>query len=297
MATTTNYGWTTPDDTALVKDGAAAIRTLGSSVDTTTKNLNPETTLGDISYRSSTANVNTRLPLGTAGQVLKVNSGATAPEWATDATGMTNPMTTTGDTIYSSSGSTPARLGIGTAGQVLKVNSGATAPEWAAPASANLDIDVILSGSLSSSGISLTGLTQNYLQLRISGAATAGSSTANFTCTVNSDTSGIYFINAWENYSYTTDILAQNSANNWRLNTSAIYTNANNNNYIITIFNCAASGYHNVLINGTHRQSDNANLVFFMAQGYVKTTAAITSIQFDTTGASFNAGTYELIGG
>lgn len=82
MATTTNYGWTTPDDTALVKDGASAIRTLGSSVDTTTKNLNPETTLGDIAYRSSTANVNTRLALGTAGQVLKVNAGATAPEWA-----------------------------------------------------------------------------------------------------------------------------------------------------------------------------------------------------------------------
>ena len=34
MATTTNFGWTTPDDTDLVKDGAAAIRTLGSSVDT-----------------------------------------------------------------------------------------------------------------------------------------------------------------------------------------------------------------------------------------------------------------------
>jgi hypothetical protein len=83
MATTTNYGWTTPDDTALVKDGAAAIRTLGSSVDTTTKNLNPETTLGDIAYRSSTANVNTRLGLGTAGQVLQVNSGASAPQWAT----------------------------------------------------------------------------------------------------------------------------------------------------------------------------------------------------------------------
>jgi hypothetical protein len=31
MATTTNFGWTTPDDTDLVKDGAAAIRTLGSS--------------------------------------------------------------------------------------------------------------------------------------------------------------------------------------------------------------------------------------------------------------------------
>ena len=87
MATTTNYGWTTPDDTALVKDGASAIRTLGSSVDTTTKNLNPETTLGDLAYRSSTANVKTRLGLGTAGQVLQVNSGANAPEWATPAAG------------------------------------------------------------------------------------------------------------------------------------------------------------------------------------------------------------------
>ena len=33
MATTTNYGWTTPDDTAYVKDGASAIRSLGTAVD------------------------------------------------------------------------------------------------------------------------------------------------------------------------------------------------------------------------------------------------------------------------
>ena len=85
MATTTNYGWTTPDDTALVKDGAAAIRTLGSSVDTTTKNLNPETTLGDIAYRSSTANVKTRLGIGSTGQVLTVAAGV--PSWATPAAG------------------------------------------------------------------------------------------------------------------------------------------------------------------------------------------------------------------
>jgi hypothetical protein len=35
MATTTNYSWTTPDDTDLVKDGAAAIRSLGTAIDTT----------------------------------------------------------------------------------------------------------------------------------------------------------------------------------------------------------------------------------------------------------------------
>lgn len=34
MATTTNYNWTTPDDTDLVKNGADAIRTLGASIDT-----------------------------------------------------------------------------------------------------------------------------------------------------------------------------------------------------------------------------------------------------------------------
>jgi len=79
MATTTNYGWTTPDDTALVKDGASAIRSLGTSVDTTTKNLNPSTTLGDIEYRSSTANTNTRLGIGSTGTVLTVAGGV--PSW------------------------------------------------------------------------------------------------------------------------------------------------------------------------------------------------------------------------
>ena len=85
MATTTNYGWTTPDDTALVKDGASAIRSLGTSIDTTTKNLNPSTTLGDIEYRSSTANTNTRLGIGTTGQVLTVAGGV--PSWASPAGG------------------------------------------------------------------------------------------------------------------------------------------------------------------------------------------------------------------
>jgi hypothetical protein len=86
MATTTNYSWTTPDDTDLVKDGAAAIRTLGSSADTTVKNLNPGTTAGDIDYyTSSTAKA--RIAIGTAGQILRVNAGATAPEWAAPAGG------------------------------------------------------------------------------------------------------------------------------------------------------------------------------------------------------------------
>jgi hypothetical protein len=114
MATTTpNFGWTVPTSSDLVKNGAVAIETLGDSIDASLVDLKG----------------------GTTDQVLAKNSNTDMDfKWVSDATGMTNPMTTTGDVIYSSSGSTPARLGIGTAGQVLQVNSGATAPEWATAA-------------------------------------------------------------------------------------------------------------------------------------------------------------------
>jgi hypothetical protein len=52
MATTTNFGWETPDDTDFVKDGAAAIRTLGSSIDTSLVDLKGGTT-GQLLAKSS----------------------------------------------------------------------------------------------------------------------------------------------------------------------------------------------------------------------------------------------------
>jgi hypothetical protein len=136
MANTTNYNWETPDDTDLVKDGAAAIRTLGSSVDTTTKALNPSTTLGDIEYRSSTANTNTRLGIGTTGQVLSVVGGV--PAWATsdDANAIQNAIVDAkGDLISATAADTPARLGVGANGTVLTADSAeATGLKWVAPA-------------------------------------------------------------------------------------------------------------------------------------------------------------------
>ena len=130
MATTTNYNWATPDDTDLVKDGASAIRTLGSSVDTTVKNLNPGTTAGDIDYYTS-ATAKARIGIGTAGQVLKVNAGATAPEWATTAD--QTPLTTKGDLFTFDTAD--ARLGVGANGTVLTADSAETTGlKWATPA-------------------------------------------------------------------------------------------------------------------------------------------------------------------
>lgn len=52
MANTTNFGWETPDDTDLVKDGAAAMRTLGNSIDTSFVDLKGGTT-GQILTKNS----------------------------------------------------------------------------------------------------------------------------------------------------------------------------------------------------------------------------------------------------
>ncbi len=92
---------------------------------------------GDVYYRSS--NKLTRLAKGTADQVLTMNSGATAPEWANSSAGFTDPMTTRGDIIYKNSSGTTTRLGAGTANQVLTSDgtdiswedaSGGSAERW-----------------------------------------------------------------------------------------------------------------------------------------------------------------------
>ena len=94
MATTTNYGWTTPDDTALVKDGASAIRTLGSSIDSTLKTQIdaqiPDsllTTKGDL-IAATGASTPARLAVGTNGQALVADStAATGVKWSTISAG------------------------------------------------------------------------------------------------------------------------------------------------------------------------------------------------------------------
>jgi len=80
------------------------------------------------------------------------------------SSGMTNPMTTTGDIIYSSSGSTPARLGIGTTGQVVTVASGL--PSWATPASGGMA--VIATGTLSSTSVVVSSIPGTYKHLMVS---------------------------------------------------------------------------------------------------------------------------------
>jgi|LakMenEpi03Aug12_release.lakeMendotaPanAssembly.Ray.scaffolds.fasta_scaffold426134_2 hypothetical protein len=56
MPTTTNFGWTTPADTDLVKDGAAAIRTLAGNIDTSLVDLKGGTT-GQVLSKNSNSDL------------------------------------------------------------------------------------------------------------------------------------------------------------------------------------------------------------------------------------------------
>jgi hypothetical protein len=115
----------------------------------------------------------------------------TGSAWANlDTTGMTNPMTTTGDTIYSSSGSTPARLGIGSTGNVLTVAGGV--PTWAAPAGGGglTLISETIASSLSS--LSFTSLgSYKQLLLMYFGILHSDNSTV-FSIRFNNSSSTIY---------------------------------------------------------------------------------------------------------
>jgi hypothetical protein len=77
---TTNYGFVLPTSTDLVTDLPADFDVALQGVDTRLKALQPGTTLGDIAYSSATANTNTRLGIGSTGQVLTVAGGV--PSWA-----------------------------------------------------------------------------------------------------------------------------------------------------------------------------------------------------------------------
>ena len=107
---TTNYGFVLPTSSDLVTDLPADFEVALQGVDTRMKALEPATTLGDLQYRSATANTNTRLGIGSTGQVLTVSGGV--PAWVAPAAGgkvlqvvqgTTTTQTATNSSTYSDS--------------------------------------------------------------------------------------------------------------------------------------------------------------------------------------------------
>jgi hypothetical protein len=81
------------------------------------------TTAGDLIYGTG-ADAVTRLGIGTAGQVLKVNSGATAPEWGAAAGGGANWSLLNSGGTNTTSGSTVTVSGISSADKIMVLCEG-----------------------------------------------------------------------------------------------------------------------------------------------------------------------------
>jgi hypothetical protein len=114
MATSPLFGWQEPDDTSLVKDGAAAMRTLGNAIDSS---------MGDLLG-------------GTTGQVLSKASNTNMDfTWVTsdDANAIQNAIVDAkGDLIAATAADTPARLAVGANDLILTAASGeSTGLKWA----------------------------------------------------------------------------------------------------------------------------------------------------------------------
>jgi hypothetical protein len=269
MATTTpNFGWVVPTSTDLVKDGATAIETLGDSIDASLLDLKG----------------------GTSGQVLKKNSNTDMDfVWGTDSAGMTNPMTTTGDIIYSSSGSTPARLGIGTTGQVLNVTAGV--PAWATPAAAG-GWTLLTSGNLpAANSVVLSSISQSYKNLRLILKKIQNTTDAeNFNLRFNGSSSAVY------DWGWDTGVMTMTQTFT-RLLTNIDNTTQNGITVIDILDYANSTTMKYCIVNGWNTNTLTTSTGRNMYMGGWNQTSAISSLTvYGEGGSNFDGGSYELYG-
>jgi hypothetical protein len=183
MANTTNFGWETPDDTDLVKDGALAMRTLGNAIDTSLVDLKGGTS-GQILAKNSNTDMDFVWIANDQGDITAVTAGTGISGGGTSgAVTITNSMATAidakGDLIVGTGADTFDRLAVGgTNGHVLMVDSStSTGVKWAASAGGDfIKVGTASPSAAASASIdsAFTSTYENYLVMyRLKGSVQA----------------------------------------------------------------------------------------------------------------------------
>jgi hypothetical protein len=269
MANTTNFGWETPDNTDLVKDGALAIRTLGSAIDTSLVDLKG----------------------GTTGQVLSKASN-TDMDFTWTAIDPLVILDAKGDLITATAADTPARLGVGTNGQVLTADSTtSTGLKWAT-SGGGVYSNVLATGTLSGASLDLQSISGSYKDLILEVynpyVASAGIMLLRFNNESGANTHGHVFMK-------TNDVSL--TAGNGTSVSSGVYAAGSNNNtsyarFIIPDY-AATTHRKTVYWNGT----DTVDNRSYWGTGWLNnSSSAITRLTLFVNGQNWSGGTYNLYG-
>jgi hypothetical protein len=286
MATTTNFGWETPDDTDLVKDGAAAIRTALGGVDTSFVDLKG----------------------GTTGQVLSKASNTDLDfSWVAqdDANAIQNTIVDAkGDLISATAADTPARLAVGTNGQVLTADSTtATGLKWAAAAGGSYT--TLASGTLSGSALSLTSISGSYKNLVLLMDTVSINGTTNVDLYLRWNAYATNYFNAQtyvsddgtggQAFSYTTGAYL-----NWVNGTSGLieYNTPTGTDFRIELYDYAATGNKKGVMDARYYASsaNKYRMVHSEIARQGNYTTAITSLTVTLSTSTFAGGNYILYG-
>ena len=276
MANTTNFNWETPDDTDLVKDGAAAIRTLAGAIDTSLVDLKG----------------------GTTDQVLAKNSGTDMDfKWVADASGI--PATifdAKGDIIAASAADTAARLAVGANNTVLTADSStSTGLKWATPTAGGFTL--LSTTTFSGAAVNLTSISGSYKHLYLQWyGLTNATANGYLDIRLNNNTGSVY--NCFRNGSggATTFAQAENAATFLRTSADNLLRTSSDNAGNMFIYNYTSSTNRKLVevqmafVGPTNNNVHLTNCLFL-------SNTAVTEVNFFLdNAASFSTGTVELYG-